>query len=103
MARSIPVSASTSTRTNRSGTITTGGAAQNLMPANASRKYLLLQNPSTATESLWFTELGVDAVQAPPSMELQPGQSYESALDVPVTAISIIAATTGHAFTARES
>lgn len=89
------------TRTDRSGSITTGGTAQTLMASNSSRKGWIVQNNSTG--SLWFNELGNAAVQSQPSFELKPGASYESILGATVTtAISIIGATTGQTFTARE-
>lgn len=87
--------------TDKSGTITTGGTAQTAAAANTARKYLLIQNPSTAPGSLWFSTV-TTAVAASPSVELVPGASYESGLFCPTGAVSIIGATTGQAFTARE-
>lgn len=90
------------TFTNKSGTITVGGTAQSAAAARKGRSYFFLQNPSTETESLWFS-LDATAVAASPSIELQPGQSYESGAVVPIGAVSVIAATTGHKFTAKEA
>lgn len=90
------------TFTNRSGTITTGGTAQNAAAEKKGRSYFFLQNPSTETESLWFS-MDTTAVAASPSIELQPGQSYESGSTVSIGAVSVIAATTGHKFTAKEA
>jgi len=88
------------TTVNRSGTITTGGTQQTLAAANLNRKGMWIQNLSTG--SLWINELG-SATQAQPSMEIKTGQLYEYPVDgVPATAISIIGATTGQAFSARE-
>lgn len=87
--------------TDRSGTITTGGTAQNAMAANASRKYARITNPISATESLWVNDSGT-ATAASPSEELLPGDQYETNGFAPTGAISVIAATTSHAFTARE-
>jgi len=89
------------TLTDRSGTITTGFTAQQAAAANTSRHYLFIQNPSTAPGSLWFSTVAT-AVAASPSIELVPGASYETGSFVPTGAVSVIAATTGHAFTARE-
>lgn len=88
--------------TDRSGTITSGGAAQNAMAANTSRKYLFILNPATATEVLWFN-LTTTATAASPSIQLAAGQSFVmEAGFVSTAAVSVIAATTGHAFTALE-
>ena len=89
--------------TNRSGTITTGGTAQTAIAANTSRKYVLILNPDTATEDLWFS-FDATAVAAAPSIYLHPGDAFEAGPGefVPTGALSIIAATTAHAFTAKE-
>ena len=89
------------TVTNKSGTITSGGTAQTAAAAKQ-RVYLFIQNPSTETESLFFST-DTTAVAASPSVELQPGQSATFLFAVPETAISVIAATTGHKFTVKES
>jgi len=85
----------------KSGSITSGGAAQALMAANANRKGWQLQNNSSG--DIWFNEVGDTAVASQPSFKLAPGDSYESPVGATSTAaISIIGATTGQAFTARE-
>lgn len=83
----------------RSGTITLGGTAQNAMAVNASRKYARLKNPVTATENLYFSFTGTASTS---SDSLPPG--YELVCDsfVPTQALSIYAATTGHAFVGQE-
>lgn len=86
--------------TDRSGTITAGGTAQTAVPASRGRVLLLIQNPSSEVESLWFSTEGT-ATAASPSIELQPGQTYESAGIVPTGAVSVIAATTNHPFTIK--
>lgn len=89
--------------TDRSGTIAAGGTAQNAMAANANRKYLLVINPSDATEALSmnFTTAAVNTGQ--PSILLDPGDSFVMEGDfVSTEAISVNAATTGHAFVAKE-
>lgn len=89
------------TKTDKSGTITTGGTAQSLMAANSSRRGWEVQNVSTG--DLWFNGIGGTAVQNQPSFRLAPGDSYTSTFGATETsAISIIGATTGQAFTARE-
>jgi hypothetical protein len=87
--------------TNRSGTITTGNTAQQVMAANSSRKYAYLLNPDTATERLWFS-FDATAVAASPSLYLDPGDFYESGMFCPTGALSVIAATTAHPYTAKE-
>lgn len=97
-----PGSSASGALTDRSGTITTGGTAQNAMAANTSRKYASVTNPISATESLFVNDAGT-ATAASPSYELLPGESYETGAFVPTNAISVLAATTGHAFIAREA
>jgi hypothetical protein len=91
------------TATDRSGTVATGGVAQNAMAANAARKYLFILNPATASEVMWFN-LTTTATAASPSIQLAAGQSFvmESSF-VSTAAVSVIAATNGHAYTALEA
>lgn len=89
--------------TDRSGTITTGGTAQNAAAALSTRKYLYIENPITATARLWFSTVAT-AVADSPSISLEPGQSWENPSHFcPTGAVSVIAATTGHKFTVREA
>ena len=88
------------TLTNRSGTITTGGAAQQVAASNSSRIGFSLQNLSTG--DLWFTTLGT-AAAAQPSIKLASGAYFEAPAGYGGTgAISIYGDTTGQAFAARE-
>jgi hypothetical protein len=90
------------TLTDRSGTITAGGTAQNAIASNAARRYLLVRNPKSATESLWLSLVGTATV-ASPSLELAAGDAYVAESDlIPTNAVSLIAATTAHAFTVWE-
>lgn len=85
----------------RSGTITAGGVSQQLAPANATRKYLVVENVSS--ETLWIN-FGVAAVQAQPSIKILPnGYFFMENSFVSNEAVNIIGATTGSAFTAKES
>lgn len=88
--------------TDISGTLTAGGTAQSASTAKT-RKYLYIENPKTATERLWFSTV-TTAVAASPSIPLDPGEwfCFEGSF-VPNTAVSVIAATTGHAWTGREA
>ena len=85
--------------TNRSGTITTGGVAQSLAPANASRRSLAGMNISAG--DLWINEIGgTAAVGAAGSYKIASGDTFEISTN---RAVSIIGATTGQAFTATET
>jgi hypothetical protein len=86
---------------NRSGTITTGGTSQLLMAANPTRRGYSIQNLSTG--DLGFNGLGVQATLNQPSIRLAPGALYETPAGGGGTdAVSIIGATAGQAFSARE-
>ena len=107
----VPVQSSPvqGTLTDRSGSITTGGTAQTLAPANTNRRYLLIQNPLSATtqgiataESL-FINFTTTAVAGPPSIELAPGDIFVmEGFSVSTELVSVIAATTGHKWAAKE-
>lgn len=95
------------TVTDRSGTITAGGTAQQIMAAATEyddRQYLLIQNVSSG--DLWVN-FGVVAVVAQPSIRLIPGSSLELSYAgngyCPSQFVSLIGATTGQAFVAKES
>lgn len=66
-----------------------GAAAANALAANTNRKYLLVQNPSTARTSIWVRCDGTAASAAAGSIELLPGGSYEPRV-APTGAVSII-------------
>lgn len=92
------------TLTDRSGTITAGTTAQTLAPVNASRKYLFVENPCAATESLWIN-FTTAAVRSQPSIELAACGSFlmQSPNFISTELISVNATTTGHAFIAKEN
>lgn len=102
--RASPVPVKTAagvTKTDRSGSITAGGTAQQLMAANATRSGWQIWNLSNG--DLWVNENGSTAVLNQPSFKLPPGSYYEnSSGGVAVTAVSIIGATTGQTFASRE-
>ncbi|AJG19088.1 hypothetical protein [Cupriavidus basilensis] len=88
--------------TDRSGSIAAGGTAQVLMAANANRRAWWIQNNSSG--DLWLNEIGGTAVLSQPSIQIQAGALYETpASYCSPSAISIIGATTGQTFTAREA
>jgi len=85
--------------------IDTGGASQEVFAANASRTGLIIQNNSDA--DLWVG-IGQTATAAPPSIRLIGGglgilQFPDSAGRLPKGQISIIGATAGQAFSAKEA
>lgn len=83
----------------RSGTITAGGTAQELAPANDSRKMLVGQNISA--EDMWINEFGVDAAaNTAGSYKVASGDFFTISTS---NKVSIVAATTGSAFTATEA
>jgi hypothetical protein len=85
----------------RSNTVANGGTAQQLMASNASRKGWSIQNNSSG--DLWVNEIGGTAVATQPSWKIGPGDSAVAPLaGVSTSAISILGATTGQTFTARE-
>lgn len=96
------------TFTDRSGNITTGGTSQQLMAVNANRKYLIIVNPTVATENLYinFTSAATVAIAqatATSSIPIAPGGSYNLGFsEITTEAVNIIAATTAHAFIAKE-
>lgn len=84
----------------RSGTITTGGTAQTIMAVNAKRAYLMIQNNSDTNMWINFTTA---AVQAQPSILLIPNASFTFESGPASTElVSVIGATTGKSFTAKE-
>lgn len=84
----------------KSGTITLGGTAQELMASNPERSGFWLQNVSAG--DLWISDIGT-AAATQPSLKVAAGAIYESPMTgCPTGAISIFGATTGQAFSARE-
>jgi hypothetical protein len=83
-------------------TIAAAGVAQDALAANAARKYAFIQNPSTSGGTLWF-QWGANAVMTAPSIELLPGQSYESPSHwSEVGRLSVIHPVTGVGIVAKE-
>jgi hypothetical protein len=88
------------TLTDRSGTIAAGGTAQTLAAVNASRTYLVIQNNSTGDLWINFTTA---AVVSQPSLKLAVGATYISDPQfISTELVSIIGATTGQTYTAKE-
>lgn len=88
--------------TDRSLAVTTGGTAQQLMAANASRKTLAVANPMHQTETIWLSPVGTAAVNGQGSFPVFPGGMWEPVV-APTGAISVLAPTTGTRVTAWEA
>lgn len=94
--------------TDHSGTITTGGAAQQVAAANSARQYLTIVNVDTHV--LWVN-FGATAVQSQPSIPLKActaagdgtGGSLTFQGVVPTGLVSVIGGTTGQAFVCKEA
>jgi len=92
--------AGAATYLDRSGGIAAAGQAQQLVAANAARRGFFIQNLSAG--DLWLNSTGAASAGAP-SIKVAAGQLYESpAHGVPATAISVLGATAGQSFAARE-
>ena len=86
--------------TNRSGTITAGGTAQELLASSTTRYGLSLLNLSAG--DIWLSFFGPAAASAP-AIRIAAGALYETPPTCyPRAAVSIFGATTGQAFTAFE-
>lgn len=87
------------TITNDSTTITTGGTVQTLFVANLSRQRFIVSNPSNATEVLQI----IFGATTNGRIDLLPGATWdESNFSVYAGVVYVVAATSGHAFTAYE-
>ena len=91
---------SNGTPTDRSSTITTGGAAQVAMAALATRKAYFFQNVSS--EIMWGSFVGTAAPNTAGSFPIQPNGIIRSTQVCETTALSIYGATTGQKYTAWE-
>jgi hypothetical protein len=84
-----------------SGTITTGGTSQELLPEKPNRRGFLIQNLSEG--DLWISPFG-DAAAESPSLKIAAGGFYETPTSWggQRNAVSIFGATTGQEFTCWE-
>jgi len=96
----LPVQSANAAPTDRSGSITTGGAAQVAMAALATRKAYFFQNVSS--EIMWGSFTGTAVPNAAGSFPIQPNGIIRSTQVCETTALSIYGATTGQKFTAWE-
>jgi hypothetical protein len=96
--------------TDRSSVIVTGGLAVQPMASNGGRKRVIISNPSTilgqniaAVESIFFNFFSAAGVNDAVSLELQPGQAWDSGGGAcPTGLLSVNAATAGHRFIVKE-
>lgn len=83
----------------RSGTIATGGTSQTLASADAGRGNITIYNLSTESEILCVNVTSAASCSTAGSWHISPGGSLTLTTK---EAINIVAATTGHKFTAKE-
>jgi hypothetical protein len=89
------------TFTDRSGSVTAGGTRQQVMAANANRRYLLFQNVSTG--DLWV-RFGANANGDQPSILVPSRRGFVMKDDfINTDALDVFGATTGQAFSAKEA
>jgi len=96
----LPVQNTNAAPTNRSGSITTGGAAQVAMAALSTRKGYFFQNISS--EIMWGSWVGTAAPNTAGSFPISPNGIIRNTTPCETTALSIYSATTGKVFTAWE-
>jgi hypothetical protein len=100
IAIACPAFAIDNTPADGGGTIATGGVSQTVFAANPNRRYLFIQNHSVETLQINF---GAAASAGNTSYFIVAGGAYESPPNyVPTTSVTIIGATTGSAFTAKQ-
>lgn len=88
------------TMTDRSGTLTTASTSQQIMAVNANRRYLMIQNSSSAIMWCNFTTA---ATLSQPSFLLSVGASYVLENNTITTeAVNCISGTAANPFTAKE-
>ena len=96
----MPVQSANATPTDKSGSITTGGAAQVAMAALSTRKGYFFQNISS--EVMWGSWVGTAAPNTAGSFPIQPNGILRNTTPCETTALSIYGATTAKVFTAWE-
>ena len=97
----LPTTTKASGSTNGSGVITAGGTAQYLFASAVPVNGYEIFNPDPAND-LWVSDFGVATAAGYGSFLVPARGWYRSPVGcAPHSAISILGATTGHAFTAR--
>lgn len=102
VANPFPVKAASTALTDGSTTITTGGTAQNAFAAAAVVNGYEIVNPD-ATEDMWVSDTTTAVANGTGCIRVAAnGGAYSSPPGMkPSAAVSVVAATTGHKFTAR--
>jgi len=99
-AGATPAASTAFTATDKSGTVTSGGTAQNAIASNTSRKDWRLSNLSN--DILYITDTGTAATAAN-GVPVYPGQTISAnSRGTSTSAISVLGATTGDAWSAVE-
>jgi hypothetical protein len=98
---SVTADSGASALADRSGTIATGGTAQQACPANPGRRFLLVANPDE-TRAFWFASGAVASIGAG-SVQVGPGGAFVFDKVVPSGALSIYGAAAGQPFTVQEA
>ena len=98
-ANQVPVYTTVRTSTDKSGTVTSGGTAQNAIAANAQRKGWMLTNLSS--DILYVRDDGT-AASATTGVPVYPGQTVNDGGQASTSAISVLGATTGDVWSAKE-
>ncbi len=92
------------TTTDSSSTVTAGGTFQSAIAASATRLGCLVENPVSATETLFVFPGANGSATTANSVSLAPGAAFSCATGtgaVLTDNISVTATTTGHAFIAK--
>ena len=98
---SVPVTPTKGTLTDRSGILAAANVAQTIANANANRKYFIFENQSSGNLWINFT---ATAVEDEPSIMIVPtGSMVMEAGFISTEAISVIGATMGQAWSAKEA
>lgn len=102
VANPFPIKAASTALTDGSTTITTGGTAQNAFAAAAVVNGYEIVNPD-ATEDMWVSDTTTAVANGTGCIRVAAnGGAYSSPPGMkPSAAVSVVAATTGHKFTAR--
>lgn len=99
MLTAIALNVGSRTVTDASGVIAAGGTPQNVVAAEPAGHIVEIQNPFSATESLFVNDAGAAENVPVRSIELVPGGSWKS--DLITNAVSVNAVTINHVFVAK--
>lgn len=88
------------TYTDRSTTITTGGTSKQIIASSATPRRVYIQNPDTATETLYVNYGAAATIPPTNSISLLPGGSDER---VTSQSVNANASTTAHVVICKES